>query len=109
MFKQMLGGAALSLTLASPAFAAPVTCHARVALNRIYSVSLDTESSDLVVSNDAGTRVSGRAPRYESGTDGTVSYFLASGFGAGVLVEIEQGGQGRTALCLAQNECYICK
>lgn len=100
---------AVATLVSSQAMADAMTCRARVALNRVYDVSLDTESGQTAIMNDAGTTFDGVATRSVSGRDGTGYFFLATGFGTGIEVQIENGGQNRVALCLAANECYACR
>lgn len=85
------------------------SCRANVALNRVYEVNIDVPTNDVLVINDAGTVISGKASRYVSGRTGDVSWFVATGFGSGVKVQREAGGAGRIALCLAETECYLCR
>lgn len=101
--------ACLSTLHASSGFAESITCQARVALNRIYDVTLDTASGDVALRNDAGTSINGRANVTISGRTGNTILFLATSFSQGVELEIEAGGSGRVAMCLAANECYICR
>lgn len=100
-----------TLAFAAPAAADTFSCRARVALNRVYDATVDLESGWVSVVNDAGTNYAGTATRSASGTTGDVSYFLATGFGAGIELAIENGDvqRGRKLLCLAANECYACR
>jgi hypothetical protein len=106
---------AAAATLAVPALApseaqaAALSCRANVALNRVYDVQLEDETGEMVVVNDTGTRLAGRANSYFSSRTGNTTWFLATGFAQGVELEIEAAGQQRVALCLADNECYLCR
>ena len=60
------------------------------------------------ITNDAGTSARGTASKLVSGSTGNILYFLATGFGQGFQVEVENGGRGRVAFCLEANECYLC-
>lgn len=97
------------LVLAFAITAEIVSCTARVALNRTYDISVDTESGALTGSNDAGTQYAGIAAKTLSGSTGNTTFFLPTGHGRGLELEIEAGGAQRIALCLAANECYICR
>ncbi len=95
---------------ASSAVADPFMCRARVALNRVYDVTVDLETRAMTVVNDAGTTYVGGATYSVSGTTGDASYFLAVGFGSGIELAMENGDpRGRKLLCLAANECYACR
>lgn len=98
-------------SLAGTATADPFTCRARVALNRVYDVAVDLDTKDMFVRNDAGSTFEGKASVSVSGRDGTAHYFLPIGFAAGIEVEFESVNprDGRVALCLAANECYLCR
>src|SRR5262245_30016726 len=96
----------IALTLAAPtvARAETISCTARVALNRVYDATLDTVSGEMFVKNDAGTEMRGRATSYYSATTGNTSYFLATGFAAGIELEFESDADHRIALCLKDTE-----
>ena len=89
--------------------AADVKCSARVALNQRYSVEIKEESGAMSVVNASGSTWDGVANRFVSGRTGDITWFLAAGFGQGIEVSVENGGQRRVALCLADNECYLCQ
>jgi hypothetical protein len=89
--------------------ASALTCRAKVALNRIYDASVDEATGYMEVTNDAGTTMTGNANRYVSGRTGDITWFLATGFNSGVEIQKENGGANRIALCLADNECYLCR
>lgn len=100
--------ATLILGSASVAQAATHSCTARVALNRVYDVTLDTTSGDVSVRNDAGTTINGRAAVTVSGRTGNTILFVPTSFSQGIELEVEAGGTGRIAMCLAANQCYLC-
>lgn len=97
------------LGFAGSGFAETLSCRANVALNRVYQVSLDDQTGETNIENDAGTTLSGIASRYVSGRTGNTTWFLPAGFTSGVEIQKESGGAGRIALCLAANECYQCR
>ena len=89
--------------------AADVKCTAKVALNQLYTVDITEESGAAVLENASGSVFQGRATRSLSGRTGDITWFLGTGFDRGFEVSIENGGQNRIALCLAANECYLCR
>ena len=93
----------------STVYAADIKCTAKVALNQVYTVEIMEESGLTAIENASGSRFSGVANRYLSGRTGDITWFLGTGFAKGFEVSVENGGQNRTALCLAANECYLCR
>ena len=107
-----LSGGLLLLTGASlggKALAADVKCTAKVALNQTYMVEIAEEGGATVITNASGSRFDGTSNRSISGRTGDITWFLGTGFGKGFEVSVENGGQNRTAFCLAANECYLCR
>lgn len=84
-------------------------CRAKVALNRVYDVSLDLSTRHAKVATDNGYRHEGATTYSFSPRTGNGYYFLPTGFGAGIELELEAAGTQRVALCLAANECYLCR
>lgn len=100
----------LAAGLTAPsALADVISCQARVGLNRIYEATFDTDTGDVQVRNDAGSDYKGQAAVSLSGTTGNTKLFLPTAFGSGLEIEVEAGAQARIALCLADNECYLCR
>ena len=104
-----------NIALVAAAFAAlearaeTINCQARVALNRVYHATFDTATGETLVTNDAGTEIRGQANVTVSGRTGNTILFVGTGFTSGVSIEVESGGSQRVALCLAANECYLCR
>lgn len=86
-----------------------VDCVAKVALNRVYTVHVDTNSKYVEVKNDAGFLAQGNAVFSYSPSARANHYFLGLTHTSGILVEFEVGGNESIALCLKENECYLCK
>jgi len=97
------------ILVAQGALAARVECRAKVALNREYDVSLDTSTRHLDIKTDNEFHYQGTSAYYYSPQLKSTRYYLPSGFAGGHMVEIEEGGQQRVALCLKSNECYLCR
>lgn len=88
-----------------------LSCTAQVALNRIYYVTLTKGEafSTLEVKTDNGYEYKGAVNSFYSPRSNSDLYFLPAGFLHGLEVEVERTGQQRIALCLAINECYLCR
>ncbi len=84
-------------------------CRAKVALNRVYDVSLDLGTRHAKISTDNGYRHEGTATYSFSPRTGNGYYFLPTSFSTGIELEVEAAGSQRVALCLAANECYLCR
>lgn len=109
VFLSLLSGFFCLFAGSQTANAADVRCTAKVALNQTYTVDINEETGAAAIANLSGTKIDGVANRYLSGRTGDVTWFLAAGFDKGFEVSVENGGQHRIALCLAANECYLCR
>lgn len=85
-----------------------VQCTAKVTLHR-YDVRLDTSNRLLTVTTSQGVKYEGTANYYASEKSNRVIYYLPVRPSLGLELEFEQGGQERIALCLKENECYLCR
>jgi hypothetical protein len=93
-------------------FSDTITCHARVALNRVYFVELHRPSKELIVTADSGTKWEGTASKNTSASTGretyNVNFFNYSNTAPErMALEIFQDGEHR--LCITQTQCFICK
>jgi hypothetical protein len=97
-----------SVFLGGVAQAAPFTCTAQVTIHQ-FKVTVDPQAPRLTVATDTGSHYDGSPAVSYSAQSGDTDYFLATGFGVGFDVDVENGGQHRIALCLSPSECYLCR
>lgn len=86
-----------------------VSCQAKVALNRVYDVKIDRETHQASVKTDNGYIYEATCSYTYSPRTHTASYYMPAGFAQGILIQFEQGGANRIALCLKDSECYLCR
>lgn len=99
----------LTLAFLGSSAAKAVTCEAKVALNAKYKVEVDDRSRWMTVTNNFGDSWDGTASYYMRGRSIHTYYYLPVDFGRGIKLMVEEGFVNNYALCLAQNECYLCK
>jgi len=88
--------------------AAEISCTAQVT-NRKFMLKLDTTTHHLSIKTDNAYEYSGSTTYYYSPRYNADYYYLSTGFTSGLEVQTERDGLKRIALCLKQNECYLCK
>lgn len=86
-----------------------VTCQAKVALNRVYDVKVDRESHLVSIKTDNGYVHEAVSSYSYSPRTNSSFYYVPVSFAQGILVELEEGGAKRIALCLKDTECYLCR
>lgn len=104
---------ALSI-LQSAAWASPVQCKARVALNRYYSVEVDRDTRGMKVTSDGGGAWSGTVSHYDGSREEAfhfplyIPYENTSYYPSGMTLRIDKTDNSML-LCLRTSECYICR
>ncbi len=88
--------------------AASIECTAKVTIHQFH-VNVDLDSSRMVIKTSTGATFEGSANHYSPSSGEFEDYFLPISFTSSILVEVEKVGQQRIALCLKDNECYLCR
>ena len=88
-------------------FAQKVSCDGKLALlNGAIHVELDTDSRTIQATTSEGDRWEGSANYFKGGYTERVTYFLSSGFGNGIQLELYNGGGHK--LCISPDRCTVC-
>ena len=99
---------ATSALLPMVATAAPFACHANVT-NLSYDITLDTTTLAMNVVNNYNVRANGTATHFYDATQGRDYYFLATGFGSGMEIDMQAFGSDYPGFCFSNTECYGCR
>jgi len=106
MFRSILF--ALLLVLSTAAGAEIINCTAKIGFNGVYKVAMDTDTLEMSMVDHGDWVFYGKATHIVSGRTGNDIYFLPTGYGAGLELEVEKYG-GRIAFCVEENVCTYCK